>query len=68
MVNDRDEIITVGTLMYVPATLISFFAFLFGLVGVVNVRPLTLTAVVLFAGGIIGMVISLKALYDGHCL
>lgn len=67
MVNDRDEVITVGDLMYLPACLISFFAFLYGLVPIMNLKP-TFISVVALAGGILGMAISLKELYDRGCL
>lgn len=67
MVNDRDEVITIGDLAYVPACLISFFAFIFGLVATVDIHP-TFISVTALVGGIIGCVISLKELYDRGCL
>jgi hypothetical protein len=67
MVNDRDEIITVGDLMYVPACLISFFAFLFGLVATMDLKP-TPISIAALVGGIVGMAISLRELYRRGCL
>jgi putative Mn2+ efflux pump MntP len=67
MVNDRDEVITIGDLMYVPAFIISFFAFLFGMVATVDLQP-TLTSIIAFVGGILGCALSLKELYNRHCL
>lgn len=67
MVNDRDEIITVADLMYLPACILCFFAFLCGLVVTCDLHP-TLLSLSCLIGGIIGMGISLKELYDRHCL
>lgn len=67
MTNKDGEVVTVETILLIPAGIVAFFAFLFGLVVSVDIHatPLSLSCLI---GGVIEFSIVLRRLYVKRCL